>query len=71
MYWFSLVRFDKDTAGGVTGLITPTQHVGSIVAPFIFGLIVGGFRILGCLALALVISDVFTMLAGNRRIVTL
>jgi hypothetical protein len=57
----------------VTGLITPANNVGSIIGPFVFGLLAAGLGYgsawLFCSALA--ISAAVAMLVGNRRMVAL
>jgi predicted MFS family arabinose efflux permease len=73
VFWFSVVRFYADHPGRVTGLIAPANNVGSIVGPFVFGLLATGVGYgsawLFCSVLAM--GAVFAMLAGNRRMVAL
>jgi predicted MFS family arabinose efflux permease len=73
VFWFSVVRFYSDQPGRVTGLITPANNVGSIIGPFVFGLLAAGLGYgsawLFCSALA--ISAAVAMLVGNRRMVAL
>jgi predicted MFS family arabinose efflux permease len=70
VFWFALVRFYKDTPGRVTGLISPANSVGSIVGPFVFGLLVAwlGYSFAWVFCAALAALAAVAMLSGNRRI---
>lgn len=73
VFWFSVVRFYRDTPGRVTGLISPANNVGSIVGPFAFGLLVTalGYTVAWAFCGGLAIAGAFAMLAANRRMVRL
>jgi len=73
VFWYSLVRAYKDTPGRVTGVITPANHVGSIISPVVFGFLVKGIGYSAAWAFAGVIALLASvaMVFGGRRLASM